>query len=338
MAAVKPADADRFLSSGGRDAIVILIYGPDHGLVQERAATLLAKLVDDPADPFQLVRLEGDDLGADPQRLIDEALTIPLFGGRRAIRVIAGSRNIAAAVSPVFDAPLRECTIVIEAGDLKGNNPLRALVEKSPRGAAIACYEDDAQKLQRLIDEELTAHGIRLEGDGRAALVEVLGADRAASRMELRKLADYAAESKTVTAADIQQLTGDVARHEVDTLVDAAFSADLATLEREAGPQLRRVAGMQAVIGAALRHALLLQALSRTEDRSATESILAAGRIFFKRKPIVEQQRRMWPARKVDRAVTLLADAQLASRRQGHVGAAIVERALWSVALAARRG
>ena len=41
---------------------IILLYGPDAGLVRERADALLASAVDDPNDPFSLVRLDGDEL------------------------------------------------------------------------------------------------------------------------------------------------------------------------------------------------------------------------------------------------------------------------------------
>ena len=50
----------------------------------------MASAVDDPTDPFSLVRMDGDDLAAEPSRLVEEAMTVPLFGGRRAIRVRAG--------------------------------------------------------------------------------------------------------------------------------------------------------------------------------------------------------------------------------------------------------
>ena len=50
--------------------------------------------VDDPTDPFSLIRIDGDDLSANPFRLVEEANTIPMFGGRRAIWVRAGGRNI----------------------------------------------------------------------------------------------------------------------------------------------------------------------------------------------------------------------------------------------------
>lgn len=336
MAAIKHGDADRFLAAPLRDCTVVLLFGPDQGLVSERAVRLLARLVDDPADPFQLVRLDGDDVAGDPQRLIDEVNTIPLFGGRRAIRLALGSKSVTAGLQPVLEAGAAECPVVIEAGDLKPAHALRQMVEKSRHGAAVACYEDDGDRLGRLIAEEMTQAGLRLAPASRAALLQALGANRAASRLELRKLADYCAGEGEVTLEAVEAVVGDVGKHDLDTLIDAAFSADFATLEKEAGPQLRQSGGTQAITAAALRHALLLQALAHA-GQSAAESILAAGRVFYKRRSLVERQAKLWPAAKADKAVALLAEAQLASRRNAALAVDIVERSLWSVALAARR-
>jgi DNA polymerase III subunit delta len=97
MVALRGKEIDAFLARPDPGRPIILLYGPDSGLVRERADALLASAVDDPNDPFSLVRLDGDELSAEPSRLVDEAMTVPLFGGRRAIRVRAGSRSFAAA-------------------------------------------------------------------------------------------------------------------------------------------------------------------------------------------------------------------------------------------------
>ena len=49
----------------------MLVFGPDAGLVRERASALVAAAVDDPGDPFQLARIEGDELAGAPTRLIE---------------------------------------------------------------------------------------------------------------------------------------------------------------------------------------------------------------------------------------------------------------------------
>jgi DNA polymerase-3 subunit delta len=80
LSAIRSSEADRFVSRPPADTKLFLLHGSDSGLVRERARKLLRALVDDPADPFQLVELDGDELASDPLRLADEANTIPLFG------------------------------------------------------------------------------------------------------------------------------------------------------------------------------------------------------------------------------------------------------------------
>ena len=175
MTAIKASDVDRFIAKPDPSQPIVLVFGPDAGLVRERVDALVRASVEDPNDPFAFVRIEGEELSANPSRLVEEAHTVPLFGGRRAVLVKAGSRNIAGAVETVVAAPSEECRIIIEAGDLKKSSPLRALCEKAKVAAALPCYADNARDLERLIDEEMRAAEISIASDARAAL---LGAAR----------------------------------------------------------------------------------------------------------------------------------------------------------------
>src|SRR5215208_8296582 len=142
MVAIKNQDADAFVTRPNPAQPVVLVFGPDAGLVHERAEKIINASVADVNDPFALVRIEGDALAAEPSRLVEEAHTVPLFGGKRAVWVKAGSRNFAAAVEAVVASPPTDCRIVIEAGDLRRTTPLRTLCEKAKPAAAIGCYID----------------------------------------------------------------------------------------------------------------------------------------------------------------------------------------------------
>src|SRR5208282_4116714 len=177
MTAIKAADVDGFIARPDPARPVVLVFGPDAGLVSERVNALVKASVDDPNDPFSLVRLESEELIANPGRLVEEAQTIPLFGGRRAVRVKAGGRNIAPAVEALLAGPASECRVVIEAGDLRRSAPLRALCERAKNAAALPCYPDSERDLARLIDTEMRAAGLTLAPEARALLVPLLGGD-----------------------------------------------------------------------------------------------------------------------------------------------------------------
>src|ERR1700688_870819 len=105
MTAIKAADVDRFIPKPDPNQPIVLVFGPDVGLVRERVDALVRASVDDPNDPFALARMEVADLSAILSRVVEEAHTIPLFGARRAVLVKAGQRTIAAALEPVIASP-----------------------------------------------------------------------------------------------------------------------------------------------------------------------------------------------------------------------------------------
>src|SRR5260221_7664522 len=130
-------------------------------------------------------------------------MTVPRFGGSRAIRVRAGSRSFAGGIDALADSPIKDCRIVIEAGELRPESPLRKACERAKTAVAIGCYPDGERDLAKLIDDELRLSNLRLAPDARAALAALLGGDRQASRNELKKLTLYAHDKGEVTLEDV---------------------------------------------------------------------------------------------------------------------------------------
>jgi DNA polymerase III subunit delta len=338
MVAIKPSEVDAFVARPDRARPVVLVFGPDAGLVSERISALIKSAVDDPNDPFALARLEGEELTAEPSRLVEEAQTIPLFGGKRAVWVKAGSRNIAPAVEALLALRDNDCRVIIEAGDLRRNAPLRALVERARNATALPCYTDDERSRARLIDDEMRSAGLTLAPDARAMLLPLLGGDRAASRNEVRKLALYARGAKQVTVEDVAAVVADASALAIDDIVDAAFAGKPAEVERELTKA--RTAGTPAgsIFFAAQRQLAQLHrwrtAIEAGENFSVDSAVPPAQ---FRRKKSVEAALNLWTARRLVTAMVELAEAVLESRRNNALGDTIAERALLSLAVKARR-
>src|SRR5881392_2853040 len=291
VVALRGKEIDAFLARPDPLRPIILLYGPDFGLVRERAEALLASAVDNPNDPFSLVRLDGDDLSAEPARLVEEAMTIPMFGGRRAIRVRAGSRSFAGGIDTLAETPLRDCRIVIEAGELRPESPLRKACERARNAVAIGCYPDGERDLARLIDEELRPSNLRIAQDARATLMGLLGGDRQASRNELRKLALYAHGKAEVTLDDVMMVVSDASDLKLDPIVDAAFAGNTAVVESEFAKAM--VAGTYpgVIVSAAQRQAAWLHKSALAVAEGIPVSVLLESgfpRLHFSRKGAVE--------------------------------------------------
>jgi DNA polymerase III subunit delta len=340
VVALRGKEIDAFLARPDPGRPIILLYGPDAGLVRERAEALLASAVDDPNDPFSLVRLDGDELSAEPSRLVDEAMTVPLFGGRRAIRIRAGSRSFASGVDTLAETPLKDCRIVIEAGELRPESPLRKACERAKTAVAIGCYPDGERDLAKLIDDELRLSNLRIAQDARATLVALLGGDRQASRNELKKLALYAHGGGEVTLDDVMAVVADASELKIDPIVDGAFAGKPDLVESEFAKAM--VAGTYPgmIISSAQRQAAWLHksALAIAEGTPAS-TLLDSGfpRLHFSRKPMVETALRHFNAPRLAGVIEQLATAALDMRKQTPLAAAIAQRTLMSIAANAKR-
>jgi DNA polymerase-3 subunit delta len=340
MTALKAGQVDAFVARPDRARPVVLVFGPDAGLVRERAEALIHGAVDDPRDPFALARLAGDELAAEPMRLVEEANTMPMFGGRRAVWVKSGSRNFVPAVEALVAAAPPECRVVIEAGDLKRNAPLRVLCERAPNAVALPCYADGDRDILRLIDDEMREAGLAITPDARAALVPLLGGDRLASRSEVRKLALYARGQARVELDDVIAVVTDASTLALDTLIDAAFAGRTGDVEIQFNKAQTAGTSPASIISAGLRQISTLHKarLAIEEGKSITATLdTMVPPVHFSRKAAVEVALKSWTAARLERAMMQFADASFEARRKADLADTIAQRVLLSLAVTARR-
>jgi DNA polymerase-3 subunit delta len=340
MTAIKASEVDRFISRPDPAQPIVLVFGPDAGLVRERVDALVRASVDDPGDPFALARIEGDELAGNPARLVEEAHTVPLLGGRRAVLVKAGARNIASAVETIIASPSSECRVIIEAGNLSKSAPLRSLCEKAKVAAALPCYADNERALSQLIDEEMHEANLVIAPDARATLLALLGSDRLASRNEIRKLTLYAQGKKNIEIADVMAVVADASQMALDGVVDAVFAGRTGEADVEFSKVRASGSSPAAIISAAIRQVANLHKMKLAlEGGDSIELVLkrAGPPVHFSRERAVGDALRAWSPARLLRTMDQLAETSLEMRRNSPLAEAIAQRALLSIAVSARK-
>jgi DNA polymerase-3 subunit delta len=337
MVAIKAHQAQSFLNPPGPKVQAVLLYGTDAGLISERAQKLAALLAS--RDAGEIIRLDDADLDADPDRLAVELQTIPMFGGSKVVRATAGRRITAAAVQPLIDGGTLAAALIIEAGNLKPTDAMRALFEKSAHAAAVACYADEAADMEALIRETLKGHGLTITADARELLVARIGADRAVSRGEIEKLALYAAGKREIDAADVEAIVGDASELAIDRALNAAASGEAARAVAEAARAVASGESPQLIIAALQRALQRLHRIRIELDAGAAfEEVMRQQRppVHFKQKDAIALQCRLWSAPRLAEALARTAEAAKAARLTASLEEAIAEDLLVAVARAAR--
>lgn len=340
MAALKPRDIEPFLKKPDFSRSVILLYGPDAGLVSERADVLAEKSGVDLSDPFCLIRMDADDAASDVARIADEAHTIGMFGGKRLIRISGNTRrDLAKAVKPVLDTPPEDAIILIEAGDLKKNAGLRKQLEASPSSLAIPCYQDTDVAIEQLIDEEITAKGLTIDRETRLLLKSMLGDNRMVSRGELSKLAIYCEGKTAVTADEIHEIVGDASKLVMDDVIDSTATGDPAKLQVVLTKAIEAGNAPDIILLGVLRHYQMLQnARSKVElQRQIASNVISGMRppIHFARKNAVTVAVNIWTLERLTRALSRLDKAMLECRQKAGISQALCSTTLLALSLEA---
>ena len=336
------AKVEAFLRAPDPGLRATLIFGPDEGLVRERAQRLAKLVLDDLNDPFRVVELSGAQLKDDPARLADEAAALAFGGGRRVVwvRQAADSCESACKSFLEMDTPA-DALVVLDAGDLSPRSKLRKLFEAAKNAACIPCYVDDARTLPDVIRQSLGAHGLSVDRDALSLLVQSLGSDRSVTRGELDKLALYMGGEKQITAEHVRAVVGDSGASGVDDAIYAAAGGDLGKLETALSRVLADGAGAVQIVRAAQRHfqRLHLARGNMAGGMSADEATKALRPpLLFTVADAFRGQLTLWSEDKLARAFEILTQAETDCKTTGLPAEAITGRALMALAQAARSG
>lgn len=336
---IAAARVDALLRRPDPELHAILFYGPDAGLVRERADTIARAICPDLHDAFRVAELGSTAIAADPARLADEAVQISLMGGRRVVRVHDAGDNLAQCLARFLADPAGDTLVVVEAGDLPGRSSLRRAFDNSPHGAAIGCYPDTARDLAAVIWDGLAAHRVSATRDAADFLVEHLGNDRMVTRSELEKLTLYAGDGGRIDLDDARVVIADAAALALDDAVLAAAEGDAAALDRALARVFQEGEAPVSVIRAALRHIQRLHALAaRVAGGSSVDEAMRAARppIFFKQQDSFRRQLTRWREPRLRRHLDALADAEAQMKTTGLPAETICRAALFDLARSAR--
>jgi len=315
-----------------------LFYGPDAGLVRERAEAIARSVCPDLGDPFRVADLSTAVLTADPARLADEAAQLSLTDGRRVVRVRGVGDTLGKLFAEFLEKGPADAFVIIEAGDLPSRSALRRAFEAARHGAAIGCYPDTPRDLAVVIRETLTEHQITASRDATLFLVEHLGGDRLLTRSELEKLALYAGDGGRVDLEDARLSVSDTAGLEIDDAVMAAAEGDAVTLERVLGRVFQEGESPISVLRALLRHLHRLHLLvTRLSAGANLEVVLRTARppIFFKQQDSFRRQLTLWTEAQLRPQLNRIAAAELNTKTTGFPAETICREAMLRVAQAA---
>jgi DNA polymerase-3 subunit delta len=244
----------------------------------------------------------------DPASLADEAGTMSLFGGPRALWIEPAGDDIADGVEALLGSPGTESSVIAIAGALRKASALLKLAEASPHALAFAAYVPEGQDAQRMVIDVGRRFGLKIGPSVASRLADQCSNDQAIVAQELQKLALYIDASphgpRELDHEAIDAVGADTAEGNFARLADLALGGELAELADE----LSRLPGggseaIPVVRSLQRRLLMLAPARARVERGESADAVMTSlGKsLFWRDKPIVAKMLSQWSADRLGR-------------------------------------
>lgn len=351
MVALKPREIEGFLSAPGGETALALVYGPEQGLVRERAERLAKAVAEDLTDPWRVVSLSEQE-ASDPGRLLDEAQAQSFLGGRRVVRVRGSGAGLSGQVQNLLDG-LKAGTVhtgglvIIEAGDLKKSSALRKAAEKAAEAVAIACYPETARDTLAAIRRQCADDGLTLDNEAAELLVVALGDDRGLMRREVEKLILYkgvggarAPGDDRITPEDVRACLAVVPQEDSFGIAALTFSGHVkglsAALAEAEASGTSVISLLRAAQGRLTRLMPAAKAIARGESAEGAVRAIRPP-VHFREADAVKRELTRWPVSKLEDAARTLFEAEAACKTTGIPDQSLAERTLLGLCREAKR-
>ncbi len=314
-------DIEPFVKAPNKTARAILVYGPDNGLMKERAKTMGKTVIEDLNDPFNVVVLSADSLADDPARLSDEANSMSMMGGDRLIRIENATDKLTQLLKTYLEDPSNNALIIMEAGELGPKSSLRKLCESAKNAAAVPCYVEDQRDVARLIRETLQAENINADSDAITWLSANISGDRQKTRNELEKLITYKGQDKTpLTLDDVRACCGEAGALALDDLVYAVAGHNTSGALKTYNQLLEEGVAFMPILRSLQNHfrRLHVTKAKMEQGESADQAIKSlAPPIFFKQQPAFKTQAQRWSLNGISKVSQKLMDLEAQCKQTG---------------------
>ncbi len=319
----------------------LLLHGPDAMRIALRRQEVIKALVGpDGEAEMRLSRMSAAELRKDPAQLLDAVKAQGFFPGPRVVFVEdATDSHVPVITDALADWQQGDAQIIVTAGSLKAASKLRKLFEGHATARSVAIYADPPSREE--IEARLKAAGVgAVDPDAMRDLVAMAQAlDPGEFGNAIEKLALYKfGDENPVSSVDILAIAPQSTEADLDDVLNIVAEAR----SGEIGPIMRRLKaqGVQPVglcIGA-MRHFRTLYAAAAHPGGPAQGMSSVRPPVFGPRRDRMIRQAQSWGAVRLQQAVSLLMETDLAMRSAGQTAPsmALVERALVRLSMLAR--
>lgn len=308
---------DAFVERFDKSLAGVLLYGPEVGLIEERAE-VISKQISPSEDPFLNIELEMGKIKESEAALYDELSALSFSSGRKVIKVRDANEGLAKILKELPDENMFEGEnapfLLILTEELPPRSSLRQLFENQGKFAAIPCYKDDETSLALVVRKRLKDIGFSFDEDVPDTIAQFSLGNRMVMTREIEKLEIYMGERRRITMQDVSAVIVDTAELSLEELVHATADRDIERISYNLKKALAE--GVNAITIFRYLTNYFFRLINVTEKIKNGETEIEAINslrppIFFKQMPSFRRHVGYWSKRNLHAVIAHVYDAEV---------------------------
>ncbi len=306
---------------------IFLVYGENTGLKKEIINIIKRKF------PGKEIKYDETDVIKNKIQFFSEIKNRSLFDEQKIYIIERCSYKISDIIFSLHEDEIND-PIIIDCGILEKKSKLRNLIEKSKKAIIIPTYKDNSESLIGIAKKFFNEKKVSVSYETLNLLANRCNGDRGHLKYELDKISNYLSDKKAISLKEISVLTNLSQNYSAAELVDASLSKNA----KRTGEILDENNYSQEDTFLILRVFLqktkkILNLLENMRSEKDIEKVIAEHRppIFWKDKPILIKQLKLWSFFSIKDVIYNLNDLEIKIKKNNSLSLILLKNFIYEI-------
>tara|TARA_Y100000816_G_C26080996_1_gene569753 strand:+ start:491 stop:1489 length:999 start_codon:yes stop_codon:yes gene_type:complete len=306
---------------------LFIIYGENDGLKKEIIQKIKKK------HSGKEIKYEEEQILKNKDNFFSELKNKSLFEDKKILYVDRCTEKISEIILEL-DKNYLDDLLIINCGSLEKKSKIRNLIEKSDFGIIIPTYKDNAQSLINIAKNFFLDKKISVSHETLNLLVNRSNGDRGYLKNELEKISNYSFDKKVISLREISTLTNLSENYSAAELVDASLTKNIKKTCEILKENNYSQEDTFFIIRVFLQKTKkILNLLEKIENENDIEKVMSEHRppIFWKDKPMIKKQLKLWSHKKINELICKLNDIEIKIKRNNTLNLILMKNFIYEV-------
>ena len=306
---------------------VFLIYGENEGLKKE----IINKIKKNHSG--KEVKYDETQVLKNTTEFYNQIKNNSLFEEKKIFLLERCTDKISETVMEICE-DVTEDLIIINCGLLEKKSKLRKNIEDSKKAVIIPTYKDNSQSLINIANTFFKEKKINISHETLNLLVSRCNGDRGFLKLELEKISNYLSDKRIITLKEISTLTNLSENYSASELVDASLSKNVKKTCQMLVENNYSNEDTFLILRVFLQKTKkILSLLENLNTEKSIERVISKYKpaIFWKDKPIIEKQLKIWSLEAVKNLIYKINDIETKNKKDNSLGLILMKNFIYEI-------